>query len=69
MLVRRSANHGPPQLKSNAKRGDEIAGTTAPSDQAAVKGAILLLARSKRLQSGPRLTARLADFSNALARL
>ena len=61
MLVRWNPNHGPPPLKSNAKQGDEVAGTTAPSDQTAVKTAIVLLARSQTLRPGSRLMPRLAD--------
>src|SRR5262249_48210101 len=61
MLVRWNPNHGPPPLKSNAKQGDEVASTTAPSDQTAVKTAIVLLARSQTLRPCSRLMPRLAD--------
>jgi hypothetical protein len=68
-LVKRD-NQAPLLLTLWNEHGDEIASATAANDEAAVKSAILLLARSETLRPGSRLTVRLDDDTrDALARL
>jgi len=43
-------------LTLSNERGDEVASARAPAGEAAVKSAILLLARSETLRPGYRLT-------------
>ncbi len=62
-LVRRDPRDTAPPLLLTLcdEHGDEIASATAPAGEAAVKRAILLLARSKTLRAGYRLMVLVAD--------
>jgi len=55
-------NRPPPLLLTLCnEHGDEIARATAPSEETAVKSAMLLLARSEILRPGYRLVVSVAD--------